>query len=330
MRTCETFLTNAAVQKFRQDYIRNLPPVPPTFNNLWYAFGASNVYNQLIPLTGVGEEPSSICNVFPTSAQRFTELQFRDITSNGDTTFIQTSGSPSTIYAIGSNLTRILGPASPTIIRVLTAIEVGDFRKIRASSRTLWALSANGTLLYRGRNEPSGVVVSNVLTPLPGTFDDIEATNRGILALSGTEVYVKGFNRNGELGVGQLGVSRTSLINDLTPLTGKWKAMRSTSYGNMSFLLSANNNTNLWYAAGYNAYNSLGQGSIPTIDGGDVTQFVPIVGNWTNISVGSFHTLALTNDKKLFAAGYNDQGQLGLGTTGTGPVSTRRIYKASP
>lgn len=38
------------------------------------------------------------------------------------------------------------------------------------------------------------------------------------------------------------------------------------------------------------------------------------VGNWIDASGGYAHTIALKNDRRVFAAGYNNVGQLGDGT----------------
>ena len=306
------YLSSLGAQAERYEYVRNLPIPIISVDNRWYAVG-SNSSNQLAPLTGVSVEPPSICNLFPVSSFNFAQLNFRDIHSNGNTTVIATSGLVNGIYGVGDNSNRIFG-STETPIRVLSAIGRGNFVKVRAGTNNIWALSTNGTLLYRGRNEPGGTF-ANEFTAVPGTYNDFEVTYRGMLALSGTDVYVRGRNNAGQLGVGQLGVSRTISVTNFTLLTGQWKRIVTCATADHAFLLSATNARNVWYGAGDNSYNQLGQDGIPFEPTTSfVTEFVHLNATWSDMSVGSYHTIALSG-RTAYAAGSNSVGQLGIGRT---------------
>lgn len=293
-----------------------------------------------MPLSAGATNPA-YCFFLPTSSYAFNGNGIGMIDSNTYLTFILANN---TIYTIGNNQLRTLGnyPASNTDITVLTAIETGNFLKITPSQREIWALSANGRLFHRGQ-----LLYINSATQFDARlqtygspnffFNDIAANNDGVYALSGTDLYVSGRNTNASIGIGVLGSSRTNYISPWQQITGKWSKIRTNPDSTFTYIQSAG--TRQWHVAGYNTYNMGGvspsvlasgamQGYSTTTpgDGGWITQFIPITGNWDDISVGGYHTLALSGTD-LYAIGWNEFGQLGLGYTSTTGITTGSFVK---
>ena len=315
------------------------PPVA-TWRNTWYASGPGNALMRLMPLSADATN-LAYCFFLPTSSYGFSGNGIGMVDSNTYLTFILTGN---TIYTIGNNQLRTLGnyPASNTDIISLTAIETGDFIKIAPSQREIWALSANGRLFHRGQ-----LLYINSATLFDArlkaygssgyTFTDIAANNDGVFALSGTDLYVSGRNNNGSIGIGVLGSSRTNYISPWQQITGKWSKIRTNPDSTFTYIQSAG--TRQWHVAGYNTWNMGGvspsnlrsgamQGYSTTTpgDGGWITQFIPITGNWDDISVGGYHTLALSGTD-LYAIGRNEDGQLGVGYTSNTGITTGSFVK---
>ena len=111
---------------------------------------------------------------------------------------------------------------------------------------------------------------------------------------------------------GQLGIGDTTDRSTFVKMMSDVKDMKA---GRGYTLILKNDNT-LW-ATGYNGFGSLGVGDkVPStpIDSNNFTSTpLEVTSDVKDISVGSYHSLILKNDDTLWATGFNDYGQLGVG-----------------
>jgi alpha-tubulin suppressor-like RCC1 family protein len=132
-----------------------------------------------------------------------------------------------------------------------------------------------------------------------GQFHSLALSNNG-------KVYATGWNNYGQLGLGDN--NNRNAFNEVTDLSDK-NITALFAYGHHSLALSSDRKI---YATGRNIYGQLGLGDITDRDA--FTEVTSLSGkNITALSEFGYHSLALTNDGKIYAAGRNDYGQLGLG-----------------
>ncbi|MDR0664162.1 MAG: hypothetical protein LBF86_01385 [Helicobacteraceae bacterium] len=136
------------------------------------------------------------------------------------------------------------------------------------------------------------------------------------LALSkGGKVYAAGRNNGGQLGLGDNN-SRV-IFTEVTSLNGKNIIAVSAGVGH-SLALSSNGKV---YAAGNNGDGQLGLG-----DNNDRATFTEVTSlngkNITAVAAGAYHTIALDDSGKVYAAGFNLYGQLGFGDNNNRAVFT--------
>jgi hypothetical protein len=319
------------------------PPVA-TWRTSWYVAGAANNFQSFMPLSATATNPS-YCFFLPVSSYGFNGNGIGMIDSMWYMSFILSNN---TIYAVGSNQLRTLGGATPTDFTILSAIGFGNFTKIVAAPYEIFALSANGRLFHRGniRWYSSSSLYDLDFKSFGNSsyrFNDVAVNNDGVFALSGTDLYVAGYNGNGSLGVGTFGVSRTLWVPPWYQITGKWSAIRVNNSNTFAYLLSANTNPKQWHVAGTNSYN-MGGAPLAYVgerapyynfaqpgNGGIITQFIPITGNWDDVTLGQSNAYALSGNQ-LYAIGLNNNGQLGVGFTGSwnGTISTSASYMRVP
>jgi len=324
------------------DQVRR-PPVP-TWSNIWYVAGAANNFQSFMPLSATATNPA-YCFFQPTSSYGFNGKGIGMIDSMWYMSFMLANN---TIYAVGNNQLRTLGGATPTDFTILSAIGFGNFTKIVAAPYEIFALSANGRLFHRGniRWFSSSSLYDLDFKSFGNSryrFDDVAVNNDGVFALSGTDLYVAGYNGMGSLGVGTFGVSRTLWVPPWYQITGKWSAIRVNNSGTFAYLLSANTNPKQWHVAGTNSYN-MGGAPLANVgprapyynfaqpgNGGIITEFIPITGNWDDVTLGQSNAYALSGNQ-LYAIGLNNNGQLGVGFTGSwnGTISTSASYMRVP
>ncbi|MCL2786445.1 MAG: hypothetical protein FWD81_04410, partial [Methanomassiliicoccaceae archaeon] len=222
--------------------------------------------------------------------------------------------------------------ASGVPLTGVTAISAGDFYSLALTDDgRVWAWGYNnssqlGDGTNTDRNRPACVEIAPD-TPLTGVTA-ISAGNAHSLALKndGT-VWAWGYNYYGQLGNGVSGTgareSRPVCVEIApdTPLTG----VTAISAGNAHSLALKNDGT-VW-AWGYNNSSQLGDGTNTDRNRPvcvEIAPDTPLTGV-TAISAGGFHSLALTDDCKVWAWGYNDRGQLGDGTDGTANNKNRPV-----
>jgi uncharacterized repeat protein (TIGR02543 family) len=135
------------------------------------------------------------------------------------------------------------------------------------------------------------------------------------LAVSSTgQVYAWGNNSNNQLGDGTTNNSRTPTLISFTGLqTGE--TIQKVSAGQIhSLALTTNGRV---YAWGDNSSNQLGDGSTTNRSSPTLINFSGLQDGETiqTVIAGSFHSLALTTNSRIYTWGTNSYGQLGDGTT---------------
>jgi alpha-tubulin suppressor-like RCC1 family protein len=129
------------------------------------------------------------------------------------------------------------------------------------------------------------------------------------LALSNGDVNATGFNNRGQLGLGGGGNK-----NEFSAATGDLAAKTVLAIAAGDYYSFALTDEGKIYAAGYNDSGQLGLGDLLNKDTfmkvttGDLASK-----NVTAIAAGGAHSLALDDEGKIYATGFNGYGQLGSG-----------------
>ena len=185
-----------------------------------------------------------------------------------------------------------------------------------------WMLLATNT--KADPSAPTSISAGDTVTIKGGAkvkFTQVSARSRSThslgLASDGT-AYAWGSNNYGELGNGTISRDPNPLpvavTTTGTPMAGK--TITAVSAGSYYSLALAGDGT--VYTWGRNNYGQLGNG---TTDDSNIpvavtTTGTPMAGKTiTAISAGRFHSLALASDGTVYAWGFNEEGQLGNGTT---------------
>jgi alpha-tubulin suppressor-like RCC1 family protein len=166
----------------------------------------------------------------------------------------------------------------------------------------------------------SSIVDKDSLTALSGNWSQVACGEHFTMALSASnnKLFATGYNGNGQLGLGNNGAS--TYRTTLSALTGNWSQVICGAYHTMA--LSAG--TDKWFGTGANSFGQLGLGYSSTTSPFGLNVLTALTGNWSQVACGKYHTMALSaGTTQLFAAGYNDFGQLGLGDTITRTAFTR-------
>ena len=140
--------------------------------------------------------------------------------------------------------------------------------------------------------------------------------NHTLVLSSNDRIFTWGYNLYGQLGDGTLTVKNTPLeITSSFNLIGSETITQVSSGGNHSSAISSNGRVFTW---GYNLYGQLGDGS--TIDKTtpvEITTGFNLIGSETitQVALGNNHSIAISSTGRIFTWGYNNNGQLGDGTT---------------
>ncbi len=178
------------------------------------------------------------------------------------------------------------------------------------SDGSLWATGWNdygqlGLGDTTDRHTPTEVdVTGDVETVFLGTYHTMILTSDE----NGTnKLWATGRNTIGQLGLGD--TTNRYTPTEVKDITGDVVAVSTGKYHTM--LLKTDNS--LW-AAGYNLYGQLGDGTTTNRD-----EFIHVMDDVDGVWTGKYYTIILkpdaSGDSKLWAAGYNAQGQLGDGST---------------
>jgi alpha-tubulin suppressor-like RCC1 family protein len=193
-----------------------------------------------------------------------------------------------------------------------------QFKTISAGRLHSLALSNDGKVYAAGHNNAGQLGLGD--NNDTNTFKEVTSLNgKNIIAISAgylhslalssdRKVYTAGYNVFGQLGLDDNNHRNT--FKEVSSLNGK----SITALFAGSFHSLALSNDGKIYATGWNKNGQLGLG-----DGADRNTFTEVAGQNGKtiiaISAGSFHSLALSNDGKIYATGWNKNGQLGLGDT---------------
>lgn len=241
------------------------------------------------------------------------------------------------LYAWGDNDSGELGDGSntdkftPVPVIMTGALASQQITQILATSAHSFAITAEGKVYGWGynwegalgdgteiyRNEPVEVDMSGALAGK--TVTALAGSNSQTLALTSEgKVYSWGANYSGQLGLGDT-------TKRLTPqlvqgaLAGKTIISIASNAGHSLVLAS----DGTLYAWGNNFHGELGDGTtINRISPVAVNTAGTLLEGKTIISMlcGTYHSVVLTSDGKVFAWGFNGNGYLGDGTTTTRPA----------
>jgi len=253
--------------------------------------------------------------------QYFTRL------ASGNFTKIVTAGkhtyalSGNTLFSVGTNNYCQLGtyctPVSSSTLIPLTgswsdiSTGVGDhFFALSAGTTTKWFACGRNNRGQLG-GSPSPAFSSNTvggLTPLPGNYRKIVASDQTTYALSGTKMFSVGDNTWGQCGYGN-----NNSFSFFEPVSGDWDDVVPGFRHVLA--LSANTRTK-WFACGYNQNYELGLGGFGSYQP-SVNKFTPLTADFIKMSAGYNHTAGLSTDGKWYSVGSNTSGQLGTNSPST-------------
>lgn len=229
--------------------------------------------------------------------------------------------SDGTLWVWGRNLYGLLGDGTGANTEIKHPTKIGnDSNWTDVSAGRYFALGkkANGDLYGWGANDYGQLGLGNGTNVFSPTLiqQNVSAFSAGyyhtaVVKTDGT-LWSAGYNEWGNLGMGSLSSYNNTFIQEATNATN-WKSV-GTGYYN-SFAIKTDGT--LW-TAGSNVYGQNGLGT-PATAGGNTTSTFTKVGtdtNWDSVSGGFYHAVGLKTNGELWSWGLNNDGRLGLGTTG--------------
>lgn len=220
-------------------------------------------------------------------------------------------------------------------VSITSPIQFNNVVAISSGAAHSLALLANGDIYAWGNNGVgqlgNGAVLPST-SPLPAGEDSINWTksepgNAFTVALrSNGTLWAWGDNAFGQLGDGSL-VTR-NIPSEVAGAANNWL----TSASGLSHTVAIRANGTLW-AWGDNGSGQLGDAAITdntTPQLISVTQPVSPANNWSTVSAGDMHTLALKADGTLWAWGDNSAGQLGIGSSDPGRALPTQVVTTNP
>jgi alpha-tubulin suppressor-like RCC1 family protein len=245
------------------------------------------------------------------------------------------------LYAWGDNISGQVGVnTNRTVIRMptlVTNLGAVTLKAVRAGAEHSLALDADGKVWSWGR--PNGgalgyegispVRAPQMVTALTKKIAQIAAGDRHSLFLTEDgEVYASGINTAAQLGL-PASVTSTSIPTKLTFPAGT-RIKKLVAGLNRAHAIATDGKV---YAWGYNRFGELGLGFASNADpfAVFVPTEVPSLFGSTEIAGGGFQTFALDSSGTLLASGFNEGGQLGVGSTEnvtTAPAPTKEAGKS--
>jgi len=194
---------------------------------------------------------------------------------------------------------------------------VSNIKSVAAGSMHSLALDNNGNLWVTGNNQ-SGQLGNSAINTSTNKWQKIPdniISNVKFIAAGGSSsfairndgtLWVAGENSFGQLG-NENNTNVTSWSQIPTNIISNVKAVAT----NGIFSLAVKDDGTLW-VTGHNDVGQLGTGN--TNDINKWTQIsTTIISKVKTVSCGGYHSLAITNDGKIYGTGQNDCGQLGTG-----------------
>ena len=207
-----------------------------------------------------------------------------------------------------------------------------NFKQLAAADNTAFALDNNGTLWAWGEDGNYGLLATGTATNLVWDtphiitpdkhYKQVSAKGDHILALdTDNNLWGWGYGGYGQLTGNDYATPTPKQIS--LPTGAEIEKIYTGSYS--SFVIDTNNRAWAW---GYNEQGKLGVGDnqkyhyTPT----------PIAGNhqFTQISAGSSHTVAIDLDRHAWAWGDNPAGELGIGKTPANSNKPVRVQTYNP
>jgi len=228
-----------------------------------------------------------------------------------------------TLWAWGDNSYGVLGDGTITYRSV--PVRIGTATNWASVSTGLFhtvAVKADGTLWAWGRNDrgqlgngKGGGRANMILSPTRiGTAMNWASVYAGeehtVAVRTDGSLWAWGSNSAGQLGNGEEGRANMILSPTRIGTDNNWASVSAGAF----HTVAVRTDGTLW-AWGSNQFGQLGNGG-----GGDGDRSLnPIqvgaAANWASSSVGIGHTLAVGRDGSLWVWGWNQDGQLGDGTT---------------
>ncbi|MDR3346605.1 MAG: hypothetical protein LBS73_05450 [Campylobacteraceae bacterium] len=226
-----------------------------------------------------------------------------------------TNASSVIISGLALSSDNVVGRSNVKIAKPATAISADGYHSLVLDSEgKIWASGSNsngqlGFGDYADRTSFKPVTISGLASGVK--IANISANGDHSLVLdSNGKIWGAGYNKWGQLSLGN-NVSQTSF----QPAIGSITSSRIVSISAGGWHSLALDSSGKIWAAGANWNGCLGLG-----DNADRNLFQPVTikglasgVSIVSISAGGRHSLALDSSGKVWAAGYNEQGQLGLG-----------------
>jgi alpha-tubulin suppressor-like RCC1 family protein len=218
------------------------------------------------------------------------------------------------LWAWGGNTVGQLGRGNTTSPQT-TPVRIGtdtNWLKVCAGVNVSFAIKTNGELWAWGTNGDGrtglGTTSGNTLSPTRvGTatnWREVSSKSFHVVAVNTLDqLFAWGNNSSGELGRGNTTTPQTTPLRVGTSVN--WK----TASAGSGFTLGVTTTGELW-AAGANTVGQLGRGNTTSPQ----TTLVRIgsLSDWSKVSAGSSHSVAVKTNGELWAWGENTSGQIGI------------------
>ena len=206
-----------------------------------------------------------------------------------------------------------------TIISSLNNATAKDIKQVSCGVGHVCVLKKDGSLWVCGINGNGELGLGdttnrNTFTKVTTNINnDVKQVvcggNRTFILKNDGSVWATGKNGNG-----QLGLNDTTNRNTFTQVTTNISDVKEIVCGREHAFILKNDGS--IYSCGFNSSGQLGLGD--TTDRKTFTQVTTNISDINQISCGDYHTFILKNDGSVWSCGNNGQGQLGLGTNGSG------------
>ena len=210
----------------------------------------------------------------------------------------------------------IVIPSFRGLVARVFATSASGFLYAWGENRGYFGVPFSGQLGIGSTASPSGrssPVLLNSSTGFVGAvsgWTKISSGDKHSLGINSGKLYAWGGNGSGQLGIGSVTVSTLINYNKSSPVqVGSDSNWISVSSGNRHSLALKSDGT-LW-SWGYNSDGQLGLGDYGNYAHRSSPVQVGSLTNWSSISAGWNHSLAIRTDGSLWAWGVNSFGQLG-------------------
>lgn len=227
-----------------------------------------------------------------------------------------------TLWVWGRNLYGLLGDGTGTATEIKHPTKIGNdsnWTDVSAGKYFALAKKANGDLYGWGANDYGQLGLGHNTNVFAPTLiqQNVAAFSAGYL----TTTIVKadgtlwGTGNNGYwggLGVGNTTATYNTFQQESSKATN-WASTTATYYNSFGIKTDGT----LW-VAGTNVEGQTGLGTPSSIGNNYTVNFTKLGtdSNWKAVAGGTYHTIALKTNGELWTWGHNNNGRLGIGTTG--------------